>query len=270
MLLTDSFHRLPANARGRDLFVGDVHGERAMLEAGLAALRFDPAVDRLIGVGDLIDRGPDSAALLQLLADAPWFICTLGNHEALMRDALFGDLQAQRVWFLNGGGWIRHSPIAPLALQPILDGMPLALELQQPNGLRVGVVHAELPMGTRWSNVSAVTATRDEESEDGRLASALLWGRSRYLQYRRHVASLGRNGLRPEEVPDIDLVISGHNVLRAPREPVVWGNCLMIDTGAYEPEGRLTFVDLAQGSYLQVCKSPRGGKLSVLSARPIP
>ena len=49
-----------ANANGRDFVVGDVHGCFRTLERALTELKFDPACDRLFGVGDLVNRGPNS------------------------------------------------------------------------------------------------------------------------------------------------------------------------------------------------------------------
>jgi serine/threonine protein phosphatase 1 len=69
-----------ANTRGRDFVVGDIHGWLEPLQAELDAVCFDPAVDRLFSVGDLIDRGPDSEQCL-LLTREPWFFAVRGNHE---------------------------------------------------------------------------------------------------------------------------------------------------------------------------------------------
>lgn len=65
--------RLPRNERGRDLLVGDVHGQFSGLRAALERVGFNPdAGDRLISVGDLVDRGPESDAAIDWLA-YPWF-----------------------------------------------------------------------------------------------------------------------------------------------------------------------------------------------------
>lgn len=65
---------------GRHIYVGDVQGCREELEALLERLRFDPAADVLLPVGDLVNRGPDSLGALRLLVrlDAQ---AVLGNHE---------------------------------------------------------------------------------------------------------------------------------------------------------------------------------------------
>ncbi|MFQ5417989.1 MAG: metallophosphoesterase family protein [Myxococcota bacterium] len=65
--------------------VGDIHGERELLEALLATLELRDG-DRLVFVGDYVDRGPDSRGvvevLLQLQKDWPCEFL-LGNHESM-------------------------------------------------------------------------------------------------------------------------------------------------------------------------------------------
>jgi len=66
--------------RRRRIFIGDIQGCREELEQLLAAVGFDPARDELHPVGDLVNRGPDSAGTLRLLRrlDAGG---VLGNHD---------------------------------------------------------------------------------------------------------------------------------------------------------------------------------------------
>ena len=67
--------------------LGDLHGHYPALLHLLNTVQFDPTVDRLFSVGELIDRGPDSLACLQLLQQ-PWFYAVLGNHEAICLEAV--------------------------------------------------------------------------------------------------------------------------------------------------------------------------------------
>lgn len=57
--------------------MGDLHGCFALLMNRLRQLRFDPRADLLISVGDLIDRGPQSADCLGLLR-CRWFRAVRG------------------------------------------------------------------------------------------------------------------------------------------------------------------------------------------------
>ena len=76
-LLTHVTGTEPRLADGRRIYaIGDVHGHRAKLERVHAHIRDDlarrpVAAPVLVHLGDLIDRGPDSAGCLALLANGP-------------------------------------------------------------------------------------------------------------------------------------------------------------------------------------------------------
>ena len=111
--------------------MGDLHGCFALLMNRLRQLRFDPWADLLISVGDLIDRGPQSADCLGLLR-CRWFRAVRGNHEQMALEALeSGDM---RLWQMNGGDWffrLRGEALiaARHALQRCRE-LPLILHLQ--------------------------------------------------------------------------------------------------------------------------------------------
>jgi serine/threonine protein phosphatase 1 len=67
-------------AARRTVIIGDVHGCLAELQDLLRAARVR-ASDRLISVGDLICKGPDSRGVLEWAMGAPNLECVLGNHE---------------------------------------------------------------------------------------------------------------------------------------------------------------------------------------------
>lgn len=91
-----------------DLYViGDIHGCLAPLQRLLEKLDLDLNRDRLLFVGDYIDRGPDSRGvvdyILGLKARHPGenIICLKGNHEAMFLDFLAG--KDRELFLFNGG-----------------------------------------------------------------------------------------------------------------------------------------------------------------------
>jgi hypothetical protein len=130
--------------------VGDVHGECAALLDLLCQLGYDkggrhPQGRKLVFVGDLCDRGPDSGQVIRVvrgMVEAGHAFAILGNHE----------LNLLRADAKDGSGWFfderlerdeRYQPFArPSALErrQILDflaGLPLVLERSD-----LRVVHA--------------------------------------------------------------------------------------------------------------------------------
>ena len=88
--------------------VGDVHGRLDLLERAFdrMAAHAGGRPHRVIMLGDVVDRGPESAGVIDFLlrrqarAD---IVCLKGNHEAMMLGALAGDEVALRSWLANGG-----------------------------------------------------------------------------------------------------------------------------------------------------------------------
>jgi bis(5'-nucleosyl)-tetraphosphatase (symmetrical) len=106
--------------------VGDLQGCAQALERLLAEIGFSPSRDRLVVLGDLVNRGPDSLGVLRRLAalgDAA--TCLLGNHDlhllavahgvrGLRRGDTFGDVLAHpaRADWID---WMRHRELAHVA-----------------------------------------------------------------------------------------------------------------------------------------------------------
>jgi hypothetical protein len=64
----------------RTIVVGDVHGCLPELDELLRLAEVDPAKDRLVFLGDLLDRGPDPVGVVRRARELG-AECVLGNHE---------------------------------------------------------------------------------------------------------------------------------------------------------------------------------------------
>lgn len=88
-------------ALGASMYIiGDVHGCHRTLMALISKL---PPDARICFVGDLIDRGPASAQIIEFVR-SHGHDCVLGNHERMMLDytppGAYGD---EDIWMYNGG-----------------------------------------------------------------------------------------------------------------------------------------------------------------------
>lgn len=88
-----------------NFFIGDIHGCNRTFQALLQ--RLAPGKDdRIVLLGDYIDRGPDSKGVIdtifQLREAGQTLVCLRGNHEQLLLDA-FEDHDALERWLFNGG-----------------------------------------------------------------------------------------------------------------------------------------------------------------------
>ncbi|MGN6270692.1 MAG: metallophosphoesterase family protein [Sphingomonas sp.] len=92
--------------------VGDVHGCLDLVDDLIARIAADDhargsAQTQIIFLGDLVDRGPDSAGVVERLiglAEARGDVrFILGNHEEIFLRALAGDLESLRLFVRVGG-----------------------------------------------------------------------------------------------------------------------------------------------------------------------
>ena len=201
---------LDKNTLGRDFVVGDIHGHVSKLMEQLDQLQFDIDKDRLICVGDLVDRGPESPQALALLSE-PWFFSTLGNHELLMVSGLkYQNSQHKMLWLQHGGEWIASSdPSQWQGWFSAIEQLPLAIEVTGKSGTRYGIVHADYPL-LSWAEFDALSAKELERC---------IWGRSSFKEKSEH------------KIADIDVVFHGHNVCE---QELQLGNRVYIEPGVYQ------------------------------------
>ena len=204
--------RYGCNDSGRDFVVGDIHGMFAHLHSLLDEIEFDPAVDRLFSVGDLVDRGPGSASALEWL-DHAWFHACRGNHEQFVLDS--DDPEMRDLWInYNGGGWWLDLDEASHArFREAFVNLPLAMEVETAFGI-VGIVHADVPPLVTWSRFMELLEARDRDA-----ALYALWSRNRIVD----------KSERPSVSGGVERVYCGHTPTRT---TLRLGNVHYIDTGA--------------------------------------
>ncbi len=218
----------PAVPEDRRIYaVGDVHGRADLLtelhrriaaDAGAAQIR----QRTVIYLGDYVDRGPGSAAVIDLLLDEPLpgftAIHLLGNHERLLLEFL-ADARVGPTWFLNGG-------VATLAsygvtIDPWQMGDPTVLrQAQVAFGVALPARHRRFLLGLklmhREGDYAFVHAgvrpgvPLTEQHEDD-----LIWIREPFLLSRDDFGAV---------------VVHGHTIVERPQ---VHANRIAIDTGAY-------------------------------------
>jgi len=215
------FLKVPRNASGRDFAVGDVHGHFSRLQRALDELGFDPACDRLFSVGDLVDRGPESEAALEWLAQ-PWFHAVQGNHEDYaIRHVRTGEVDVMN-WRGYGSGWFLDLPAERQAVfAEAFTRLPIAIEVETSAGA-VGLLHADCPV-LFWPRLESALQDRYK-----RTSAACQWSRDRLRQMDR----TGILGVRA--------VVAGHTPVPS---PLALGNVYHIDTEGWN-EGYFTFLDL--------------------------
>jgi hypothetical protein len=143
----------------RTIIIGDVHGCRSELEALLDRVAFTSG-DRLVLVGDLVARGPDSLGVLDV-ARRTGAIVVRGNHEQKLLD-----WRGARTAWMHGEAAAKppigrmHRDIAR-SLRPIdwklLETSPLFFDMPE-HGARV--VHAGLVPGVAFEAQSPQTLMR--------------------------------------------------------------------------------------------------------------
>lgn len=245
---------LPASDASRDhdrwgartIVIGDVHGCLDELDELLRVAEVRPERDRLVFVGDLMDRGPDPVGVVRRVRELK-ALCVRGNHEDRhLRWASHEAKRRARPTYVN--------PMRPLS--------PAALaqhrELRDDDFAWMATLPLELELGSGWVVVHAgYTADRPRSQQKATALMQVRW--------------LGAEGQMLPMADDLqqpvggtrwaarwkgpESVVYGHDVqslaepVLAETAPEVW--CCGIDTGCVFG-GRLTAIELPSRRIVQV------------------
>lgn len=229
--------------------VGDVHGRVDLLDELIAMISADNsrrqvAEVHLVMLGDLIDRGPDSAAVIERMTERPGGIDRLhllrGNHEDSFLTIIDGDRTELGGWLRYGGAETLTSygisqraasipgPFFDSEIAARVPASHLALMRAMHDSIQIGdylFVHAGIRPGVPLMRQDA----RD-----------LYWIRDEFLH---------------SEIDHGITVVHGHSMRQNVEE--LW-NRIGVDTGAYAT-GRLTALALEGGERWFLTTAPRPG-----------
>ncbi|WP_417525869.1 metallophosphoesterase family protein [Marinovum sp.] len=206
--------------------IGDVHGQFDMLCRALEWIEADGGPEaRVVFLGDLVDRGPDSFGVIELLVkgleDGRDWQVLMGNHDRMFRRFL-ADGTPHDARILSGKGWLHPALGGPMTLASY--GVEAAEE--RPIDEVLAEARAKVPGHHRRFLAERKTLHRepglifvhaglrpgvpvDQQDEDD-----LVWIRDEFL-----------NETKPFEA----LVVHGHTAIKAATH---YGNRVNLDTGA--------------------------------------
>ncbi len=206
---------------------GDVHGRFDLFDAARRFIAGDVAQARperpfAIFLGDIVDRGPASAAVVQSLAEQDFpvpFLVLRGNHEQMMLEALLEDGPLES-WLRNGG--VETLMSYDVALDECRDLGDVRTALLR----AIPTEHLTFLQGLPTSAHSGDyffchAGIRPDVPLDKQVEADLMWIRKPFLESRRK---------HPK------MIVHGHTPVQ---QPEFLPNRINIDTGAYAT-GNLT------------------------------
>lgn len=136
-------------------FIGDIQGCHSAFQRLLLQLAFSPSRDTLFLLGDLVNRGPDSAGVLRQCMDWGTSVqAVLGNHDLHLLAAAHGMRKSSRRDTL---GSVLDAPDR----EPLLEWLrqqPLARSWSDAQGQRVLMVHAGVQPSWTLADTLALSA----------------------------------------------------------------------------------------------------------------
>ncbi|MEB6636328.1 metallophosphoesterase [Acinetobacter baumannii] len=198
--------------------VGDLHGCYQEFMSKLEQINFNFDRDKIISVGDLVDRGKESFQCLELVKQ-PWFKAIRGNHEQMCLEAALAP-EMKNFHSRHGGQWLydlsndKYNDALKLCLN-----LPIVLEITFKDKT-YGFVHADININD-WDEFKQrlLESSYFSNNAQSTLQSAL-WGRGRIRAAQNHQDL--------KKVSGINQIYLGHTVVDRVTQV---HNCCYLDTG---------------------------------------
>lgn len=205
----------PVNTDTPFCVIGDIHGRLDLLERLVTAL---PSDIPILSVGDMVDRGEQSAQVLRYVFDHPRMSAIMGNHEAMMLNFLADPETHGRRWLRNGGLQTLAS-FGIAGATETSDGETLIRardSLYQEIGEEIVAWITDLEYTFMSGNVVVAHAGADPNTDlSEQSPDTFIWGHPDFRRTPRH---------------DGIWVVHGHTIVD---DPKVADGRISIDTGAY-------------------------------------
>ena len=220
--------------------IGDIHGCDALLGRLLDRLAAEAPAHHLVTVGDMVDRGEDSAGVLRRLVARTDVTCLMGNHELMLLDFL--DRPE------TGARWLRHGGLQTLASYGIgAVAQPSPGQLVELRDALAEAMGAEIigwlrdrPASFESGTVAVVHAGADPRLPlAGQAPESLAWGAPGFGRLPRG---------------DGIWIVHGHVIVD---QPEAADGVISIDTGAYAT-GRLTAALIDADGMRFIAETDRG------------
>lgn len=213
----------PLQPAGPFAVVADIHGRADLLTKLMAMLDDLPPAAPVVFVGDYLDRGEESRAVLEYLSHPDTgqmreFICLMGNHEEMCLSFLDNPEASGRAWLRYGGLQTLASFGVSGAgdLRRARDALALAM------GDRLITWLRNRPLTWHSGNITVTHAAADPgRAIEAQERASLLWGHPDFTRIARQ---------------DGRWIVHGHTIVDA---PLCDAGRIALDTGAYAT-GRLT------------------------------
>lgn len=215
----------------RKFAIGDIHGSLGKLQ--MLIDKIQPTFnDKLIFLGDYIDRGPQSKEVIDYLIDLSFksnCVFITGNHEQMLLDFFKSKGHLWDMWITNGGGATIKSYLNKLKFFNFKQDWNNLVKAVEP--------HMEFYMNLKWYHEDedyiyvhgGIRTGREMQEQDH---YDLIWIREDFIYRDTHMSKC---------------VIFGHT---PHNEPLVKKDKIGIDTGACWDRGKLTAIELPQKEFI--------------------